>query len=243
MRDGDTEPVNSTIELRRLAEMVLEMPERTSLDAVAVLKELTYSAVRSVPGAQHAGITVTDRHHHIETHGATGQYPALLDDIQRRHGEGPCVSAAWQHHTMRIDDLATDQRWPRYREEALRRTPVRSVLSFDIFNDRQMAGALNFYAERAYAFGDESLEVGLAFATHAALAWNISRRDDQFRSALASRDIIGQAKGMLMERFGTDAVAAFDLLKRLSQETNTPVVEIAHRVVNAARPPRHPPAT
>ncbi|ORA25358.1 hypothetical protein BST12_03495 [Mycobacterium angelicum] len=82
----------------------------------------------------------------------------------------------------------------------------------------------------------------LAFATHAALAWNISRRDDQFRSALASRAIIGQAKGMLMERFGIDAVAAFYLLKRLSQESNTPVVDISHRLVNVERPRREAPS-
>lgn len=231
------------IELRRLAEMVLDLPQRTSPDAVAVLKELTDSAAKSVPGAQHAGITVTDRHNHIETQSATSEYPILLDDIQRQHRQGPCLTAAWQNHTMRIDDLTAEQRWPHYREDALRRTPIRSVLSFQIFNNRQMAGALNFYAERAYAFGDNSVEVGLAFATHAALAWNISRRDDQFRSALASRDIIGQAKGMLMERFGIDAVKAFDLLKQLSQESNTPVVEISHRLVNMERPRRRPPAT
>lgn len=66
------------------------------------------------------------------------------------------------------------------------------------------------------------------------------RRDSQFRSALASRDIIGQAKGRLMERFQIDAGAAFQLIKRLSQESNTPVVEIAQRLVEADYPLAQP---
>jgi AmiR/NasT family two-component response regulator len=69
-------------------------------------------------------------------------------------------------------------------------------------------------------------------ATNTALAWNLLRRDQQFRSALASRDIIGQAKGLVMERFGVDAVQAFELLRRLSQDSNTPVSGVAHRLVD-----------
>jgi AmiR/NasT family two-component response regulator len=68
------------------------------------------------------------------------------------------------------------------------------------------------------------------------LAWHLGLRDREFRRALASRDVIGQAKGILMERFGIDAVRAFELLKRLSQESNTAVVDIAERLVNADRP-------
>ena len=75
----------------------------------------------------------------------------------------------------------------------------------------------------------------MIFATHTALAWNMLRRDEQFRSALASRDVIGQAKGMLMERFGIDAVRAFDLLKRLSQDSNTPLHEVAERLTSSGR--------
>jgi len=82
------------------------------------------------------------------------------------------------------------------------------------------------------------VELGLIFATHTALTWNLLRRDEQFKSALASRDIIGQAKGMIMERFNIDAVQAFELLKRLSQNSNAPVAEIARRLVYADHPPR-----
>ncbi|GAT08186.1 ANTAR domain-containing protein [Mycolicibacterium novocastrense] len=74
-------------------------------------------------------------------------------------------------------------------------------------------------------------------AAHAAIGLATARRDDQFQTALASRDIIGQAKGMIMERFGVDAPAAFNLLVSLSQEKNTPLHLIAAQLVDAARPP------
>jgi AmiR/NasT family two-component response regulator len=76
----------------------------------------------------------------------------------------------------------------------------------------------------------------LIFAAHTTLAWNAMRRQEQFQSALASRDVIGQATGMLMERFDIDAVAAFELLRRLSQESNTKFVTVAGRIVRAERP-------
>jgi GAF domain-containing protein len=134
-----------------------------------------------------------------------------------------------------VEDVATEQRWPLYTRDVLATTPILSVLSFEVFVDGEAVGALNFYAERAHAFGADAKELGLIFATHAALAWQTSQRSAQFRSALASRDVIGQAKGMLMERFDIDAVHAFDLLARLSQESNVKLVDIAERLVAQRR--------
>jgi ANTAR domain/GAF domain len=169
----------------------------------------------------------------VRTAAATGRYPALLDEIQQRHKQGPCLSAAWEHHIIRINDLAVEKRWPAYCREAAKATPIRSVITFQLFADNNDMGALNFYAERPRAFDDGAAEVGLILATHTALAWNMVRRDEQFRSALASRDIIGQAKGMIMERFKIDAVHAFALLKRLSQTSNTPVVAVARQLIES----------
>ncbi|MCV7236417.1 hypothetical protein BST20_24630 [Mycobacterium branderi] len=221
-------------QLQRLAELVRDLHQLTPPEGL--LDELTEGAVQWVPGAQYAGITVTRRRSDIETAAATGSYPLILDDIQRRHREGPCLSAAWAHQTIRIDDLAVDDRWPRYCADAIAQTPIRSMLCFQLFGQDQAVGALNFFSEGINVFDNESVELGLVFATHAALVWNMQRRDEQFRSALASRDIIGQAKGMLMERYRIDAVAAFDLLRRLSQESNVPLAQIAQQVVHADHP-------
>lgn len=120
---------------------------------------------------------------------------------------------------IKIDDAAAgDDRWPEFCRDAVSETPIRSSLSFQLYADNHTMGALNFYAEQRHSFDDDAIELGLMAATHVAVAWNMVRRDLQFRSALESRDI-GQAKGMIMERFKIDAVQAFELLKRLSQNS------------------------
>lgn len=229
--------MDSRDDLLGLAELVRELQQRTLTDDRAPLDELIRRAAETVPGAQYAGITIADRNS-LETPAATGRYPVVLDQIQNHRGEGPCVAEGWKHDTVRIDDLAADTRWPRYRRDALHYTPIRCVLSFTLFRDKQTAGALNLYGEQALAFDTDSLKARMAVATHAALAWTIVQRDKQFRDALASRDVIGQAKGILMERFELDAVGAFDLLKRLSQESNTPVAELAEKLIHTEHPLR-----
>ncbi|GBE64733.1 transcriptional regulator [Mycobacterium sp. MFM001] len=221
--------------LLEVGELVQALQQQ-SADVDAVLTELTESAPRSIPGAQYAGITIATRNGKVRTAAATGPYPVLLDEIQQRHGEGPCLSAAWEQHTIRINDMAHEQRWPAYCRDALIKTPIRSILSFQLFADHQTMGALNVYADQPNVFDEDAVEQGLICATHTALAWNLCRRDEQFRSALASRDIIGQAKGMIMERFKIDAVQAFELLKRLSQSSNTPLVNVARQVVESEHP-------
>jgi transcriptional regulator with GAF, ATPase, and Fis domain len=221
--------------IREIAELVQTLQEQQDADIDTVLGELTQSALSAVPGAQYAGITVASRNGKVRTAAATDRYAVLLDEIQQRHEQGPCLSAAWAHHVIRIDDMQLETRWPAYCRDALE-TPIRSVMSFQLFADHNEMGALNFYAEQPHAFDDEAAELGLILATHTALAWNMVRRDEQFRSALASRDIIGQAKGMIMERFNIDAVQAFELLKRLSQSSNTQVAVVARRLVESERP-------
>ncbi|OBI50741.1 response regulator receiver protein [Mycobacterium kyorinense] len=224
-------------QIREVADLIQALQQQET-DADMVLGELTESAVKSVPGAQYAGITIATRNGKVRTASATGRYPVLLDEIQGRHEQGPCLSAAWEQHMIRIKDMTLEHRWPAYCRDAIAETPIRSIMSFQLFADHQTMGALNFYAERPNVFDYEATELGLIVATHTALAWNLVRRDEQFRSALASRDIIGQAKGMIMERFKIDAVQAFELLKRLSQSSNTPLVVVARQLVESEHPSR-----
>lgn len=216
-------------------ELVDALQRRAATDFQAALHEINESTVASVPGAQYAGVTLVDAEKGVSTLAATHLIPECLDDVQREVDEGPCFSAAWEQHTIRINDLASDDRWPKYRAAALERTPVRSIVSFQLFDDGRNIAALNLYAEPARAFNDESIELGLIFAAHTTVAWNAMRRQEQFSSALASRDLIGQAKGMLMERFDIDAMAAFELLRKLSQESNTKLIEIAAKLVRHER--------
>ena len=221
--------------IREVAELVQTLQQQQNTDVDTALGELTQSAVSALPGAQYAGLTIAFRDGKIQTASATGSYPVLLDDIQQRHGQGPCLSAAWEHHVIRINDMKLEKRWPAYCRDAIQESPIRSTISFQLFADHNSMGVLNFYAEQPKAFDEEAAELGLILATHTALAWNMVRRAEQFRSALASRDIIGQAKGMIMERFKIDAVQAFELLRRLSQSSNTALVVVARQLVESER--------
>ena len=222
---------------RRIAGIVRDLHARPETDAETVIAELAEHAAVEVPGAQYAGVTVTRDHRHIDTPAATHPYPILLDKIQQRHREGPCLESAWEEKTIHAPDLQTDKRWPRYRRDALAETPIRSIMAFQLFIADHTMGALNVYAEHPLVFDEQSKAIGLIFAAHTSVAWNVARRDEQFRRALASRDLIGQAKGMIMARYGVDAVQAFEMLRKLSQDSNTPVTKIAEDLVLQADRP------
>ena len=215
----------------RIAELIQQLYSRSDADSDTVIAELAEHAAIEIPGAQYAGVTVTRNAKQIDTPAATHKWPILLDEIQQRHREGPCLTAAWDEKTVHVADLETDDRFPMYRRDALEQTPIRSVMAFQMFIAGETMGALNVYAEQPNAFGQVSRDMGLIFAAHSSVAWNAARRDEQFKRALASRDTIGQAKGMIMERYGVDAVQAFEVLRKLSQDSNVPLVQVATDLV------------
>jgi GAF domain-containing protein len=220
---------------RRIAEIVRALHDRAEGDSDTVIAELAEHAAQEIPGAKYAGVTVTTDRKRIDTPAATHPYPLILDDIQQRHGEGPCLASAWEKKTFHIADLEKDFRWPRYRRDALAETPIRSIMAFQLFIADRSMGALNVYAEEPGAFDEKTEEVGLIFATHSAVAWNSARRDEQLQRALTSRDMIGQAKGMIMERYNIGAIQAFDMLRKLSQDSNVPLARIAQELIEKSR--------
>jgi hypothetical protein len=231
MRDIDSD-------LRTVTELLAEEIRTRLPDSIeSVLHGLTNSAVRHVPGADHAGITVVTKRKKVTSIAATSRAAERFEQVQGELCEGPCVDAARDVHTIRMDDLHGDGRWPAFAAAALAaETPIRSSMSFRLYTDREASGALNLYADKAFAFTDGSEDIGLLHAGHAAVALYAARRHVEFENALASRDLIGQAKGMIMERYDLDAVQAFDLLKKLSQESNTRLVDVCRRLVGRDRP-------
>jgi GAF domain-containing protein len=231
-----SEPLEAHSAYRRIAEIVRALHDRPESDSDNVIAELAEHAAAEIPGAQYAGVTVTTNRKVVDTPAATHRYAVVLDQIQQRHQEGPCLASAWEKQTVHITDLEKDFRWPRYRKDALAETPIRSIIAFQLFIADHSMGALNMYAEHPNAFSSESEEVGLIFATHSAVVWNSARRDEQFRLALSSRDGIGQAKGMIMERYGIGSIQAFEMLRKLSQDSNVPLARIAQELVARSSP-------
>ncbi len=184
-------------------------------------------AVATVPGAEHAGVSLLRRDGAIISYTPSSETVSEVDQLQSTYREGPCVTALWDEHTVVVDDLNTEAaRWPRFAPEAAAHGVV-SMLSFQLFNQGDTLGALNLYSAEPKCFTLEAQSLGGLFASHAAIALAGAQHVAQLHQALASRDLVGQAKGMLMERFGLDAAAAFTMLVNSSQQTNMKLVDVA----------------
>jgi transcriptional regulator with GAF, ATPase, and Fis domain len=199
-------------------------------DLSATLRGVTAACVELIASADCADILVITDSGDYESLAATSELTVILDQAQEEFGEGPCINAAVGNSVVRCDDLTDDPRWPRFGKSAVA-AGVHSMLSFQLFTHDHRAGALNIFGLQPDSFGLEDEALGAMLATHCALAFIADSKQHQFQSALASRDIIGQAKGRIMERFNVDAVRAFELLTRLSQVSNTKLADVAAQVV------------
>jgi GAF domain-containing protein len=202
-----------------------------------VLERFAMLAIAHIDGVSDAGILLA-AHHGVRPSAAGSAISRVLGQLQDQDGEGPGCDAVYRHQKVRVDDLAAEDRWPKFTAAALRQTPVRSLLCYRLYTDVQDWGALSLYGIEPHGLDEQAEAAGEALATHAAVTLQAVQRGRQFRSALGSRDIIGQAKGVLMERYDIGAGPAFELLTRLSQESSKPVVVIAKEVVE--RRPPHP---
>jgi GAF domain-containing protein len=195
-----------------------------------VLSDVTAAAKELVPGVDTAGVLLIGKGGKWDSLGVTSDLPHLLDELQMKYGEGPCVEAALDETTVRTDDFRTEKRWPQY-SPAVVELGVLSGLSFKLYTANRTAGALNLFAFKPNAFDGEAETIGTVLAAHAAAAILASREGEELQSALSTRDRIGQAKGIIMERYGVNDVRAFEMLRRLSQDSNTRLVDIAQRVI------------
>lgn len=204
-----------------------EMATRPVESAERMLERIVAGAVHTVPGAEHAGISLLGRDGTVTSHAPSSEVARRVDELQTAYQEGPCVTALREHHTVLVDDAADESgRWPAFAPEAAALGVV-SILSFQLFASGDTLGALNLYSGHRSGFDDQSQTLGALFASHAALALGQAQDMEQLHRALATRDLIGQAKGILMERFDLDASAAFEMLVRSSQDTNTKLVDVA----------------
>jgi GAF domain-containing protein len=200
-------------------------------DVEATLAAITRAAVGNVPGTDECAVTLVTGRRRVESRAATAELPREIDAIQERLGEGPCLSAVYEQTTVRLDDLEHEQRWPRF-AAAVAGLGMRSMLSFQLFVAGGNLGALNLYAREAHAFDEGSESIGLVFASHAAIALAGAQQEARMRTAMGTRELIGQAQGILVERFKVTPDAAFQILVRASSHTNRKVADIAADLVS-----------
>lgn len=215
------------VELGRLARELEHQPHESMLEAIV------RSAVELIPGVEGGSISVVTGRKNVTSEAPTSDVPRQLDQIQMQEREGPCLDAAYEQKTVRVPNFETEERWPAFARRAAAETEARSMLSFQLFVESDNLGALNLYSSSTDAFTDESEHVGLLVAAHAAVAFAGARRDTQLHEAIASRDVISQAKGILMERHKITSQQAFILLAEGSSRTNTKLYELAEHLVSS----------
>ena len=199
-------------------------------DADDLVSRIVGEAVRLVPTARHAGVIVTDPDKNLRTVFASDVVPRQLDALQMQMGTGPCLTAARKQIVVRMHDIAADTRWAEFRSAA-QSCDVGSMLCVPLYIDDQLLGTLSFYGERPDAFREGAEPIARLLATVSAVALADSFQRERIERALRNRDLIGQAKGILMSRHGVQADAAFELLRAHSQRTNTKLVAVAEKVV------------
>ena len=206
-------------------------------DVEATLQAITATAVRVVPHAEECGISYVIGRSKVEPRASTSDLPREVDALQERIKQGPCLDAVWEQEVVRVDDVAADDRWPEFARQASE-LGVGSMMCFRLFVEGDQLGGLNMYAGRPGAFDEESQDVGQMFAAHAAVAVAGAEHEQNLRTAVSSRDVIGQAKGILMERHKLTADQAFAVLARVSQELNRKLADVAREVTDTGTVPR-----
>jgi GAF domain-containing protein len=189
---------------------------RESVDSVLdLLVTLAVPAMSDVAGA---GVTLVDEEGGYTTTAASDEATRSADALQYRLGEGPCLTALAEGTPVRVDDIAAEDRWPRWCQET-GGSGFRSVLSVPLLTGGECLGAIKVYAREPGAFGAAEKDVLAKFADQAAiLVANARARDradrfsEQFQDTLRERDLINLAKGLLMEREGVDEDTAFAVL-------------------------------
>ena len=201
-----------------------------------VLETIVHAALRLVPGADEGSVSLVLARRRVEAQAASSDLPRAVDALQEEVGQGPCLDAVFERHTVSVPDLATETRWPEFSRRACR-LGAGSMLSFQLYVEGDNLGALNLYGRRAGAFSETSAAVGELFASHAAVAYSAALRESALERALASRQLVGQAQGILMERGRLTADQAFAQLTRASQDRNVKLHEIARRLVETGNLP------
>jgi GAF domain-containing protein len=210
------------------------------LDPSATMEIAVRRARELVPGAQEAGISLVDRDGRVESPAVTSDVVARIDELQYEVNEGPCLDAIREHEVVQSADVGADDRWPQWGPAAAEETGLRSMMCFRLFTHSDKYGALNFYSRRSDAFDEVDREHGLALAAHTAIAMAAAQQVDHLKVGMDGRTIIGQAQGILMERFDLDPDRAFAVLARTSSQMNRKLRDVAFEVVQTRRLPGHP---
>jgi len=200
------------------------------------LARITSTAQQAIAGCEAASISLLTRDGPV-TFGATDALADEGDQIQYEEGEGPCLDAAMEEHWVYTPDLAVEPRWPRSAARLSLHLGVHSMFSTRLALDAaplDTLGGLNMYATRPDAFSQQDQMLGLLLSSLGAVVVDASKQQENLRRAIDSRQVIGEAVGMLRAQNKVSSEQAFRMLSQASQRMNIKLREVAERIV---RPP------
>lgn len=202
------------------------------------LDRIVAHAVQLIDGCDDAGVLVIEKGRQVRTLAANSDLVHASDKLQEEAGEGPCFDAArFTHDVYRIEDVTrAGDRWPRYTPGA-RELGVGSIMGFCLYTEDDNLGALNMYSTRPGAFTRASETLGWLLASHAAVAFSTARTYAQLHHAMDSRHEIGEAMGIVMERYKVGEDEAFGILKKSSQDHNVKLREVARSITETGELP------
>ena len=203
-------------------------------DLDSTLAEIVRAAVELVPGCTDGSISVVLGHSTVSSHAASSDLAGIVDDIQESTGQGPSLDAAFAQETVRVPDMATEPRWPLFTARALE-AGAAGMLACQLYVEDDNLGALNLFSRTAGGLDEESEHIALMFAAHAAVAYAEAQKKDGLARSVATRQLIGRAEGILIERHRVTPEQAFAMLVRVSQHRNVKLREIAERLVLSGR--------
>ena len=204
-------------------------------DLDSILRRIADVAVAEVDGCESASIDLIEKRT-VRSVVATSALALRVGELQNEVGEGPCLSAIREHETFHTQDLDREERWPTFTARVRDELDVRSMLGFRLFAEEDTMGALNLHSSQPDAFDEQAVVVGSILAAHAAIAMSWAREREYMQAAIDNRDVIGQAKGILMAHRDITGDEAFELLRGASQRLNIKVVELARQVIDRVAP-------
>jgi len=212
------------------ARLALELHDAGGMDETV---EAVVQFALQAEACSYAGVVLTLRGSR-EIGAVTDPLVAEIYQLQFDSGEGPILIALSEGITVHIPDVVAETRWPQWAAR-LTHYGVGSVLHVPMWADAQLIGVLSLYNTEANAFTVDDEAIAHILARHASIAVASTRNDETMAAAVDARKLVGQAMGILMERFDLDDTRAFEILKRYSQEHNVKLRDVAQELIDTRK--------
>ena len=239
MTAGEQDPVGGVPAAHDLGEVMSRAAralQEQHGDVEGTLQTITALAVGTVPHAEDCSISYVIARRKVEPRASSSELPGKVDALQGEIGQGPCLDAVSEHEVVRVDDVRADERWPEFAAKASA-LGVGSMMCFQLFVEGDEMGAMNLYSRTPGVFDEESEAIARMLAAHASVALAGAQHESNLRKGIDSRDLIGQAKGILMERHKLTADQAFGVLARVSQDMNRKLADVARELTETGSVP------